>query len=509
MAGANSGQPGIERVGIVGAGAMGRGIAQLLAQSGLEVRLFDIDHAAVGEALETVSKVWDRLVEKGRLTADDKASAQARLKAAGELPALSGCDLVIEAVVEKLEIKTALFQELEGLLPDEAIIASNTSSLSITRIAAACKRPERIAGLHFFNPVPLMKLVEIVAGERSALATLDALANLVERTGHRGVRVGDSPGFLVNHVGRAYGTEALRLLQEGVAQPQQVDRVAREAGRLRMGPFELLDLTALDVSIPVMESIYHGFYEDPRLKPAEIGRRRLAAGLLGRKTGEGFYRYGEGMKRETPPLPPEPAGKPPANLAVAGEGWAAERLRGWAAEQGVDLLPPGDAALVLVAPLGEDVSALAARLDLDPRHTLGVDAVFGLDSHRTLAATPATLPEKAGEALALLRADGTPATLIKDSPGLLLQRLIAGIVNLGCEIAQQGIAAPADIDAAVTLGLGYPNGPLAWGDALGPARVLEILRGLESSTGDPRYRPSLWLRRRAELRLSLLKEEGI
>ncbi|WP_455374524.1 3-hydroxyacyl-CoA dehydrogenase [Limibacillus halophilus] len=498
----------IERLGIVGAGAMGRGIAQLFAQSGLEVRLFDIEAGAVKAALESVSALWDRLVEKGRLSAAEAEAARARLLPADSLEQFKDCDLVVEAVVEKLEVKTALFAQLEGIVEPGAILASNTSSLSITAIAAACARPGRVAGLHFFNPVPLMKLVEIVAGERSAPETVAALEALVARAGHKGVRVGDTPGFLVNHAGRAYGTEALKLLQEGVAPPVVVDRVAREAGGFRMGPFELLDLTALDVSIPVMESIYQGFYEEPRLKPAEIGRRRLTAGLLGRKAGEGFYRYGEDGQKLLIEAPEPPKARLPANLAVAGEGWAADALRAWAKAQGLDLLSPSTAALILVAPLGEDVSSLCARLDLDAKRTLGMDAVFGLKSHRTLATNPATLPEKAAEALALARKDGTPASLIKDSPGLLLQRLVAGIVNLASEIAQLGIASPADIDAAVTLGLGYPKGPLAWGDALGPEKVLEILRGLAAATGDPRYRPSLWLRRRAELGLSLLTEEG-
>ena len=503
-------QPGIQKVGIVGAGAMGRGIAQLLAQTGCEVLLHDLDRQALHSAIGSLSSIWGRLVEKGRMTAEEKAAAESRVAISETLEGLAGCGLAVEAVVEKLEVKQSLFAALEEILPDDAILASNTSSLSITAIAAACKKPGRVAGLHFFNPVPLMKLVEVVAGERSSDATLERLEALVAASGHKAVRVGDSPGFLVNHAGRAYGTEALRLLQEGVASAAAVDRVAREAGGFRMGPFELLDLTALDVSIPVMESVYHGFYEEARLRPAELGRRRLTAGLLGRKAGEGFYRYAaDGTRLAGPEESRVAEGKAPANIAVAGEGWAADRLRAWASEQGLDLLSPSTAALTLVAPLGEDVSSLCARLGLDPRHTLGVDAVFGLDSHRTLAATPATLPEKAGEALALLRRDGKPATLIQDSPGLLMQRLVAGIVNLSSEIAQLGIAAPRDIDSAVVLGLGYPKGPLAWGDAIGPGRVLEILEGLQRVTGDPRYRPSLWLRRRAQLGLSLLTEAAV
>ncbi|HSG95549.1 MAG TPA: 3-hydroxyacyl-CoA dehydrogenase NAD-binding domain-containing protein, partial [Afifellaceae bacterium] len=212
----------IERIGIVGAGAMGRGIAQLLAQSGCEVLVFDLDPAATSDALASVVKVWDRLVEKGRMTQDDAGAARNRLSQAGSLADFAGCDLVVEAIVERLDAKTALFAELEGIVVPQAMLATNTSSLSVTEIAAACARPGRIAGLHFFNPVPVMRLVEIVAGERTDPTVLEALAALIERTGHRGVRVGDTPGFLVNHAGRAYTTEALKVLGEGVAAPATI-----------------------------------------------------------------------------------------------------------------------------------------------------------------------------------------------------------------------------------------------------------------------------------------------
>ncbi|MDH3195636.1 MAG: 3-hydroxyacyl-CoA dehydrogenase NAD-binding domain-containing protein, partial [Hyphomicrobiales bacterium] len=229
-------RPAIERVGIIGAGAMGRGIAQLMAQCGCRTLVFDLDPAASKDALASVVKVWQRLVEKGRMTAPDAKAARARLSRAGSLADFSQCDLVIEAIVERLDAKTALFAELEGIVAPHAILATNTSSLSVTEIAAACARPGRVAGLHFFNPVPLMKLVEIVAGERTEKDVTDALAALIARTGHRGVRVGDTPGFLVNHAGRAYTTEALKILAEGVAAPATIDAIARDAAGFRMGP---------------------------------------------------------------------------------------------------------------------------------------------------------------------------------------------------------------------------------------------------------------------------------
>ncbi len=500
-------QRAIERIAVVGAGAMGRGIAQLMAQCGCKVLVFDLDPAATTDALASVVKVWERLVEKGRMTAADAEAARARLSQADSLAGFADCDLVVEAIVERLDAKTALFCELEKIIAPDAILATNTSSLSVTEIAAACARPGCVAGLHFFNPVPLMKLVEIVAGERTDPPVIDALAALIERTGHRGVQVGDTPGFLVNHAGRAYTTEALKILAEGVAPPATIDAIVREAAGFRMGPFELLDLTSLDVSVPAMETIYRGFYQEPRLRPVELGRRRLAAGLLGRKTGEGFYNYSESGERLPADIPEEPAGALPDRTAVAGTGWAAERLRDWCARLGVDVVDPAPQTLTLVAPVGTDTTTECARFQTDPEWTIGVDVCFGLDSHRTLATSPATRPEAAGQALALACKDGVAAALVHDSAGLILQRIVALIVNLACDIAQQRIARPADIDAAVKLGLAYPHGPLEWGDAIGPALVLEILEGLVATTGDPRYRPSPWLSRRARLGLSLLRQE--
>lgn len=497
----------LARIGIVGAGAMGRGIAQLMAQCGCETLVFDLDRTAGEDALAFVAGIWQRLVEKGRMTASDAEAARARLSQVDSLAKFARCDLVIEAIVERLDAKTALFCELETIVAQNTILATNTSSLSVTEIAAACARPERVAGLHFFNPAPLMKLVEIIAGERTDPQVTAALAALIKRTGHHGVTVGDTPGFLVNHAGRAYTTEALKILAEGVAAPVTIDAIARDAAGFRMGPFELLDLTGLDVSVPAMQTIYRGFYQEPRLRPVEIGRRRLAAGLLGRKTGEGFYRYGDKGERLPAESLEEPAGALPDRVAIAGTDWAAERLAGWCKGLGVEIVDPSAETLTLVAPIGTDTATLCARSLSDPQWTIGVDVCFGLDSHTTLATNPATQPQAAGQALALARKNGAAASLVRDSAGLVLQRIVALIVNLACDIAQQAIARPADVDAAVKLALAYPRGPLQWGDAIGPGIVLEILDGLVETTGDPRYRPSPWLSRRAKLGLSLLREE--
>ncbi|HYD98117.1 MAG TPA: 3-hydroxyacyl-CoA dehydrogenase [Alphaproteobacteria bacterium] len=493
-------------IGIVGAGTMGRGIAQLAAMSGLRVRLHDARPGAAAEARAAVAAALDALAAKGRLPPADAAAAAARIEAAAGLEGLAGCHLAVEAIVEDLAAKRSLFAALEGIVGPDCVLATNTSSLSVTAIAAACARPERVTGLHFFNPVPLMRLVEVIPGERTDPALPDRLAALVGRLGHRAVRAADTPGFLVNHAGRGFGTEALRILQEGVADPPTIDRILCEAAGFRMGPFALFDLVGLDVTLPVMEAVFDGFYGEPRFRPTPLLRRRLAAGLLGHKGGGGFHGYVDGRPKLPPEPPPPPAAPRPVWCDPAGgEGLAALVAgSGWPRDEGTT---PGPDSLLLLAPLGEDCTTAALRLGVDPARSLAVDTLFGLGGRLTLMRNPATDTTCAAATHALLAAGGRPVSVIADSPGFVAQRVVATIVNIACEIAQQRLAAPADIDAAVRLGLGYPQGPLEWGDALGPARLLAVLTGLHAATGDPRYRPSPWLSRRARLGLSLLREE--
>jgi 3-hydroxybutyryl-CoA dehydrogenase len=493
---------------VVGTGVMGRGIAQIAAQAGVRVLLHDSRPGAAREAKESVSGQLARLAEKGRLARDAVARAEANLVMADSLHALASCPIVIEAVVENLEAKRELFRALEGIVSADCVMASNTSSFSITAIAATCKGPERVAGFHFFNPVPLMKVVEVVDGLLTAPWVGEALAALALRCGHKPVRAKDTPGFIVNHAGRGYGTEALRILGEGIAEFYDVDRILRDCAGFRLGPFELLDLTGLDVSHPVMESIYRQYYEEPRFRPSPLTAQRVAAGLLGRKSGSGFYRHENGKQQEIPE-PPAPAARP-ASVWVSRAGLGArltELLRGLGAHIDRGARPAAQ-SLCLVAPLGDDATTTALEEELDPARTLAVDCLFPAEKRRTLMTTPMTTPEMRAAAHGLLAGDGVPVSVIRDSPGFVAQRTIAQIVNIACDIAQQRIATPADIDAAVTLGLGYPLGPLAWGDAIGPARILGILQTLQDFYGDPRYRASPWLKRRALLGVSLLTIEA-
>ena len=501
----------IRTIGVVGSGAMGRGIAQIAAVAGATVRLFDANPQALAAARSFLADTLGSLVTKGRMTREAADAAIARVVPVDGAAALADCDLVVEAIVERLDAKQALFAQLETIVRADAILASNTSSLSITAIAAGCRAPHRVAGWHFFNPVPLMKLVEVIAGARTAPAACDALTALSRRLGHTPVTARDTPGFIVNHAGRAFGTEALRLLHENVASIPTIDRILREQAGFRLGPFELMDLTGLDVSHPVMESIYRQYYEEPRYRPSVLAAQRVAAGLLGRKTREGFYDYREGAAAEAAPNPPEP----PAPDARPASVWVSRaHARGHAAATALiaalgarleETAQPSADALIVVTPYGEDATTAAVSQGLDATRTVALDTLLPLQGakRRTLMVTPVTAAAVREAAHGLFAADGVPVSVIADSAGFVAQRVIAMIVSIGCDIAQQAIASPSDVDLAVKLGLGYPHGPLEFGDHLGPATVLEILGNLQRVTGDPRYRPGPWLARRAMLGVSL------
>lgn len=496
-------------VAVIGAGAMGRGIAQVAATGGAQVLLHDARAGAATEARDFIAGMLTRAAEKGRMTTAEAEAASTRLTPVSDLSELAPADMVVEAIIEDMAAKSALFAALEKVVAPETILASNTSSLSITRLASACTHPERVAGFHFFNPVPLMPLVEVIAGIRTAPDVLDHLTTLGTRMGRTPVRVADAPGFLVNQVGRGYTIEATHLVAEGVSDFISVDRIMRGAAGFRMGPFELLDLTALDVTHPATVEIYEQCFHEPRFRPATLMGQRMQAGLLGRKTGAGHYRYDKGQQI-TPPEAPMPG-------FTGGTFWIDQSLPGCAkllaqivtqAGGQIDTArAPGKESIILITPLGEDATSHAVAHGLDATRVVAVDSLFQFKGRRSLMGTPITRPDVLTTAQALLAHDGTPATVLRDSPGFVAQRILACIINIAAQVASRGIAAPADIDRAVTLGLNYPNGPLAWADTLGPGRILTILDGMHRSTGDPRYRPDPWLRRRAQLGVSLLTQD--
>jgi 3-hydroxybutyryl-CoA dehydrogenase len=352
-----------------------------------------------------------------------------------------------------------------------------------------------------------MKVVEVVPGLATAPTVCEKLKAYVLTMGHQAVLAQDTPGFIVNHAGRGYGTEALRIVSEGVADFATIDRILRDQVGFKLGPFELMDLTALDVSHPVMESIYHQYFEEPRYRPSVITAQRFAGGWLGRKTGQGFYSYEQG-KAQIPPEPITPSStlKPPvwvsARAARRAELLQLLKKLGATIETAA---APSNQALCWVAPLGFDVTTCAILERLDPARTLGIDMLMPDDAtqRRVLATNPATRTDIRDAAHALMASDGKAVSVIQDSGGFVTQRVVATIVNIASDMCQQGICSPADLDTAVTLGLGYPMGPLALGDRLGADNLLEVLFNLQTVYGDPRYRPSPWLRRRGALGLSL------
>jgi len=491
-----AGTDGLHTIGIVGAGAMGAGIAQTALAAGLQVILYDSNEATVSSAREQIGARIARLIEKGQLPAGAAQETARNLIVADELAAFSRAQVVIEAIIEKLEPKQSLFAALEKSVGPETVLATNTSSLSVAAIARGCERRERVCGMHFFNPVPLMKLVEVIGAPETSARTIETALALSKRLGKTAVRVKDAPGFLVNLLGRAYPTEALHITQEGVAPANVIDRIMREAAGFRMGPFELMDLTGIDVNFPASTYIYQGFQHDPRLKTTILHESLFNAGRFGRKTGEGFHTYSDAAK----PPPEEAGGTAPISLSA----YAPEDHPGFArlAELGLEFKAEDAADIILVSPQGEDAATAAVRLKLPVARVVAVDFV-GLERKFLTLMAPLGGDGRVTQLADYLRGKGYSIAVIKDSPGFVAPRILCMIANLGCEAAQIGIGAPEDIDLGMRLAQNYPRGPLEWAEWLGARTCHDTLRKIQEITGSDRYRPSLWLRRRALLGLPI------
>jgi 3-hydroxybutyryl-CoA dehydrogenase len=494
-------------VAVLGAGAMGAGIAQVVAQAGHRVLLYDARTGAAEEAKRNLARTFEALAAKGRMSADDARAAVSRVEPVHTPGACVSAKLVVEAIVEDLETKRDLFRDLEVVVAPEAILASNTSSLSITSLAAGMKHPGRIAGLHFFNPAPLMPLVEVVRGLATDPRVLDTLHATAAAWGKTPVHAMSTPGFIVNRCARPFYGEALRLLAERAADVATIDAVMRDGGGFRMGPFELMDLIGHDVNYAVTKSVWEATYHDPRYAPSGLQRELVAAGYLGRKSGRGFYDHAPGAVQPVPAVA-DPA-KAPARIAMHGEPGALRPLLDRLASGGMSVqrrpvhpsFPDGaiDAGAAWIA-LTDGRTATARAVATGTPNLVLVDLAHDYASAKRLAiATSAGCdPAAALVATGALQEAGFAISPLDDVAGLAVMRTVAMLVNEAAEAATQGVATPVDIDLAMLKGVNYPRGPLAWGEAIGAARVAAVIANLGAHYGEDRYRVAPRLARSAQ-----------
>ena len=495
-------------VAVIGAGAMGAGIAQIAAQAGHRVLLFDARTGAADDATRRLGATFDTLASKGRMSAEDARSAAARIEPVHTPGACVSARLVVEAIVEDAVVKRELFGDLERIVAADAILASNTSSLSITALAAGMKVPGRVAGLHFFNPAPLMPLVEIVRGLATDPAVADTLFATAAAWGKTPVHATSTPGFIVNRCARPFYAEALRLAAERAADGATIDAVMREAGGFRMGPFELMDLIGLDVNYAVSNSVYNAYFQDPRFKPSLIQQEMVAAGYLGRKSGRGFFAYGDSNRSAAPPAPAaEPArafsGKVIARGALRLLGPLVERLH--AAGVAIETLPAetgigagylqvGECVVLLTD--GRTATAHAAQSNF--ANLVKLDLAFDYAKATRCAVTRADQCFAAGfdNAVGLLQAGGLAVSRLDDAPALAVMRTVAMLANEAADAVHQGVCSAGDCDTGMQKGVNYPRGPLAWADAIGIDTVVGVLDNLCAHYGEDRYRVSPLLRRK-------------
>jgi 3-hydroxybutyryl-CoA dehydrogenase len=488
------------RIAVIGAGAMGAGIAQVAAQAGHTVLLLDNRPGAAAQAIDGIARQLGKRVDNGKLSADSRSATLARLLAVEAIEALADCELVIEAIVENLEVKRALFRQLEEICGERCILASNTSSLSITCIAAQLNHPQRLLGLHFFNPAPVMALVEVVSGLASDPALAACLYDTAKAWSKKPVHTRSTPGFIVNRVARPFYAESLRLLQEGAADCPTLDALMRDAGGFAMGAFELTDLIGHDVNYAVTCSVFDAYYGDTRFLPSLIQKELVDAGRLGRKSGHGFYSYAEGAVRPQPNI--ISSEQSVETCVVEGDLGIANALIPRLREHSVDVIQRDGQGLLRV---GDAILALSdgrmacqrARED-GLRNLILLDLAFDYSKARRLAISYAAGidPSALEQGVALLQRAGFSVSLLSDSPALAVLRTVAMLANEAADAVLQGVASAADIDLAMRAGVNYPQGPLAWADAIGLAHILNVLENLQAGYGEERYRPSLLLRRR-------------
>jgi 3-hydroxybutyryl-CoA dehydrogenase len=521
-------------IGVLGAGTMGCGIAQLAARSGAMTLMFDPFVEALERGVQSARAGLGKEAARGRLTDEQAQEASERLQPVDDLSALAPCELVIEAVPERIELKHEIYRKLSKIVTEECVLATNTSSLLVTEIASGAEHPERVVGMHFFNPAPVMRLLEVVAGVESSQRAL-ALAHATgEAMGKTVILASDGPGFIVNRCNRPFGLEALRLLQERIADVETIDRVCRMGGGFRMGPFELMDLVGVETGFEISLSFYAQSFGEPRWRPSMIAARYVAAGLYGRKTGRGYYDYSDGVGRHRPedPPPPDP-GTHSADetvVVIAGTGAVAEELRTAAEGAGFEVRAPsapkhgtlaalwidcdgtsGAAPRAAAGASGStrapDTTAEGARVLLCARGSLGAldpgGSAIGFHLLPPLAdcnlveltRSETSSPLAAARAERFFSALGKHVAWVGDAPGLVLGRIVCQVINESAFALGEGVGDAHDIDTGMVLGLSHPHGPLEWADTIGLDHVLTVLEALCEEYREERYRPAPELRR--------------
>ncbi len=497
-------------IGVVGAGTMGGGIAEVAARSGHQVLLMDVSTFAAQRALDEIAGRLDKDVARKRLTQAEADAITGRLQAAPAVDDLAGCALVVEAVAEELQVKRDLMSGLEKVLDDDAVLATNTSSLSVTAVAGGLRLPGRVVGLHFFNPAPRMRLVEVVRGDATEAGTVATVSELMTRWGKQPVPCLSTPGFIVNRVARPFYGEAQRIVEERLADAATIDLLLREAGGFPMGPFELTDLVGQDVNLAVSRSVWDQTFHDQRYAPTVLQQRLVDAGRYGRKSRRGMYRYDvpEGDPEGPRPQLQVAARRLPPNRVRYTQGWSImEPLLERITAGGVEVADVGDTDAACTDEIGLLLPSGGRLLETagEPAGHLGEEVVvldWALDAESTtrvaVAASPHCSAQTLSEAIGVLQAAGVEVTIVGDGPGLVVARTVAMIINEAVDLVARGEAQGADVDTAMTLGTGYPMGPVQWGEAVGPACVVGILAGLHDCMPTGRYRISPALRLAAD-----------
>ncbi len=486
-------------IAVMGAGTMGRGIAQVAALAGHPVMLYDVAEKHTRDAIEFIGKRLEDSFKKGKITENSKVQVHKNIKPVHVLDELFEAKLIIEAVIEDLEIKQELFCRLESFLEAESILSTNTSSLDLNKIGTNLKRPERFVGMHFFNPVPVMALVEIIRTAETDPRITEFVSKLVKKWGKIPVHVRNSPGFIVNRAARPFYGEAIGIITDGATDVVTCDAIFRDCGGFRMGPFELMDLIGLDVNFEVTTQVWESFDRHPRFEPSRIQQNLVDSGKLGRKSGQGFYDYSPGT--ETPDTENLQECKPPDSIIIEGTEQLPESL--------VKMLKEGNASIKSSLGSGKirlpegGIVVLSNGKSSEERSLENGDSVISLDlcldykhSPRVALAADSNCPENVlNKAVGLFQFFGKQVSLIKDIPGMVLTRTVAMLVNEASMLVEEEVADTEDINMALKNGVNYPLGSLEWGELWGYNSVVETLENLFSEYGE-RYRVSSWLQQK-------------